>query len=112
MNLTDLLDEFNVVIDTSKGLTELRSLILGLAVRGKLVPQDPNDEPASVLLKKIEEERQYQYDEGLIRKPKVFGEVTPKDSLKNLPNNWKQERLGNLTTVITKGSTPTTYGFQ
>ena len=57
MNLTDLLDEFNVVIDTAEGLTELRSLILGLAVRGKLVPQDPNDEPASELLKKIEAEK-------------------------------------------------------
>jgi len=53
-SLSDIVDEFQVIIDTTEGLTELRSLILGLAVRGKLVPQDPNDEPAYELLKKIE----------------------------------------------------------
>mgnify|MGYP003641422840 CR=1 FL=1 len=55
MRVADLLEEFTIVIDTKEGLSELRSLILGLAVRGKLVPQDPNDEPASELLKKIED---------------------------------------------------------
>ena len=39
------------------GIQKLRELILELAVRGKLVPQDPNDEPACVLLEKIAEER-------------------------------------------------------
>ncbi|MBK7686254.1 MAG: hypothetical protein IPJ25_09740 [Rhodocyclaceae bacterium] len=39
------------------GIQKLRGLILELAVRGKLVPQDPNDEPASALLKRIAKER-------------------------------------------------------
>ncbi len=42
---------------TAYGIKKLRELILELAVRGKLVPQDPNDEPASVLLEKIAEEK-------------------------------------------------------
>ncbi|MCC5906399.1 MAG: restriction endonuclease subunit S [Balneolaceae bacterium] len=88
MNLTDLLQEFNVVIDTAEGLTELRSLILGLAVRGKLVPQDPNDEPASELLKKIKVEKQRLYEEDEIRKPKKVKQVSESDYPFEIPNNW------------------------
>jgi len=49
---------------TPYGIQKLRELILELAVRGRLVPQDPNDEPASVLLEKIAEEKAQLVKEG------------------------------------------------
>jgi len=96
VKLADLLEEFNVVIDTAEGLTELRSLILGLAVRGKLVPQDSNDEPASELLKKIEAEKERLYEKGEIRKPNDYPAI-PEDEIPfEIPNNWVWARNGNL----------------
>lgn len=94
MKLTHLLKEFNVVIDTAEGLDELRSLILGQAVRGKLVPQYPNDKPASELLKKIEAEKQRLYDEGEIRKPKDLPPVKEDEIPFEIPDNWEWTRLG------------------
>jgi type I restriction enzyme S subunit len=96
VTLNDLLEEFNVVIDSAEGLSELRSLILGLAVRGKLVPQDPNDEPASKLLKKIEAEKQRLYKLGEIRKPKKLPLVEEAEYFSNTPNNWFWTRLGEV----------------
>lgn len=96
MIVSDLITEFDVVIDTSEGLTELRSLILGLAVRGKLVPQDPNDEPASKLLKKIEAEKERLYEEGAIRKPKDYPAVSEDEIPFEIPSNWVWARNGNL----------------
>lgn len=46
----------------------LRQKILDLAIRGKLVPQDPNDEPASVLLEKIREKKAQMVKEGRLKK--------------------------------------------
>ena len=54
---------------------ELKASILDLAVRGKLVPQDPNDEPASVLLEKIRAERQKLVKAGKIKKEKNPSEI-------------------------------------
>ncbi|HCS76675.1 MAG TPA: restriction endonuclease subunit S, partial [Syntrophaceae bacterium] len=56
------------------GIKKLRELILELAVRGKLVPQDPNDEPASVLLEKIAKEKERLIKEGKIKKEKPLSE--------------------------------------
>ncbi|MCL1936851.1 MAG: hypothetical protein FWF52_00440, partial [Candidatus Azobacteroides sp.] len=53
-------------MDTKK----LRQKILDLAIRGKLVPQDPNDEPASVLLQRIQEEKERLIKEGKIKRDK------------------------------------------
>ena len=47
---------------------QLRQKILDLAIRGKLVPQDPNDEPASVLLERIREEKERLIKEGKIKR--------------------------------------------
>ena len=53
MNAHRLLAHFDAIVDTPGAVQRLRRFILDLAVRGKLVPQDPNDEPASELLKRI-----------------------------------------------------------
>ena len=104
MTLNDLLEEFNVVIDTAEGLSELRSLILGLAVRGKLVPQDPNDEPASELLKKFEAEKKRLYDVGEIRKPKKLPIVTKEEIPFEIPESWKWVRFGEIFDIYTGNS--------
>lgn len=52
-----LTDNLPLLTDAPNGIKKLRNLILGLAMRGKLVPQDPNDEPASELLKRIADEK-------------------------------------------------------
>ena len=82
------------------GIQKLRELILELAVRGKLVPQDPEDEPASKLLERIEEEKARLYKEGKIKKPKKLPEVTEEEKPFDLPDNWSFLRLGMLAQII------------
>ncbi|MGM8849492.1 restriction endonuclease subunit S [Salinicola halophyticus] len=78
------------------GIKKLRELILELAVRGKLVEQDSNDEPASVLLEKIAEEKARLVKEGRIKKPKKLPEVTEGEYSSNVPLNWKLCRLNDI----------------
>lgn len=56
----------------------LRQKILDLAIHGKLVPQDPNDEPASVLLERIRDEKERLIKEGKIKRPKKTKETSDK----------------------------------
>ena len=60
-----LLEQFDTIFDTPESVDKLKELILDMAVKGKLVPQDPTDEPASVLLEKIKVEK-----ESLIKEKK------------------------------------------
>lgn len=78
------------------GIKKLRELILELAVRGKLVPQDPNDEPANVLLKKIAEERDRLAKEGKIKKPKKLPEIKDEEKPFEIPKGWEYVRLNEL----------------
>lgn len=80
---------------------ELKNCILQLAVQGKLVPQDPNDEPAEVLLEKIKEEKERLIKEGKIKKEKPLGDITSEDVLYNLPNTWSWVRLGDILSILT-----------
>jgi hypothetical protein len=64
-------DHLDLIAAAPEGIRKLRGLILELAVRGKLVPQDPNDEPASELLKRIAKERARLEAEGVCKKPKA-----------------------------------------
>ncbi len=88
------------------GIKKLRELILELAVRGKLVAQDPDDEPASDLLKRIEEEKAHLCKEGKISKSKRFPEITEEEKPFSVPVNWSYIRLGELTSKLGSGSTP------
>ncbi len=83
------------------GVQKLRELILELAVRGKLVPQDLNDEPASILLEKIAEEKARLVKECKIKKPKVFNHVEPEEQPYHLPTGWQWVRLGLITEANT-----------
>lgn len=88
------------------GIKKLRELILELAVRGKLVPQDPNDEPASELLKRIAAEKAELVKQGKIKKQKPLPEISEEEKPFELPVGWEVIRLGEIATKIGSGSTP------
>ena len=75
----------------------LRQKILDLAIHGKLVPQDPNDEPASVLLERIRAEKERLVKEGKIKRPKKTKATSDKPHYENkLPNGWCLTNIGEL----------------
>ena len=86
------------------GITKLRELILELAVRGKLVPQDSNDEPASALLDEIVAKKAILVKEKKIKKSKILAEVSIDDRPFELPLGWEWGRLGELAIKLTDGS--------
>ncbi|WP_211776928.1 MULTISPECIES: restriction endonuclease subunit S [unclassified Klebsiella] len=88
------------------GIKKLRELILELAVRGKLVPQDPNDEPASVLLERIAAEKAELVKQGKIKKQKPLPEISEEEKPFELPAGWEWVRLGTLFNSIQSGGTP------
>ncbi|MGE4533830.1 hypothetical protein [Halomonas sp.] len=86
------------------GIKKLRELILELAVRGKLVEQDPSDEPASVLLERIAEEKAELVKEGKIKKPKKLPEITEAEKPFELPDGWTWVKFGNLYPTFQNGA--------
>ena len=88
------------------GIKKLRELILELAVRGKLVPQDPKDEPASVLLEKIAKEKKRLIKEGKIKKQKLFPEIMDDEKPYKLPEGWEWARLQDVSKYIQRGKGP------
>ncbi|MFN3069393.1 restriction endonuclease subunit S [Serratia sp. J2] len=78
------------------GIKKLRELILELAVRGKLVPQDPNDEPASELLKRIAAEKAELVKQGKIKKQKPLPEISEDEKPFELPGGWEWTTLKNI----------------
>ena len=76
----------------------LRQKILDLAIRGKLVPQDPNDEPASVLLERIRAEKERLIAEGKIKRPKKSKASSSESHYQKLeiPNSWEWTTLGEI----------------
>ncbi|MCA7693587.1 restriction endonuclease subunit S [Escherichia coli] len=82
------------------GIKKLRELILELAVRGKLVPQAPNDEPASELLKRIAAEKAELVKQGKIKKQKPLPEISEEEKPFELPVGWEWVRLGDFTNII------------
>ena len=88
------------------GIKKLRELILELAVRGKLVAQNPDDEPASKLLERIEAEKVQLIKDGKLKKQKPLAAVTDDEQPFELPEGWECERLGNLVSKLGSGSTP------
>lgn len=76
------------------GIRRLRELILELAVRGLLVPQDPNDEPATELLKRIAAEKA-----KLVKKDKLLPPISDHE-LQALPDGWCFARLGSFTDIV------------
>ena len=91
-----LLKEFSTIFDRPEKVKKLREYILSLAVRGKLVEQDENDEPASVLLERIREEKDRLVKEKKIKKEKPLPEISEDEIPYELPKGWEWVRLGEL----------------
>jgi len=82
------------------GIKKLRELILELAVRGKLVPQDPNDESANQALQKITAKRNLLIKEGKIKNLSKLPDVDKSEFPKNLPGGWCVTRLAEVLNVV------------
>ena len=115
--IIDFFDDANkymIEIDTDKDIIEqdisfAKSKILDLAIHGKLVPQDPNDEPASVLLERIRAEKEELIKQGKIKRNKKESVIFKGDDnsyYQDLPENWIKIRLSSISEIITKGTTP------
>lgn len=104
-----LTDNLPLLAGAPNGIKKLRELILELVVRGKLVPQDPNDEPASELLNRVAEEKVRLVAEGQIKKLKPLAVIAEEDQPFELPVGWEWASTAALTLLITDGThhTPT-----
>lgn len=100
-----LLRSFDLLATAPEGVARLRELILSLAVQGKLVPQDSQDEPAGILLERIRTEKQALIKAGKIKKDKPLAEIAEEEKLYELPQGWEWARLGSLGQVV-GGGTP------
>lgn len=98
-------EHFDSLFTTEQSIEALKQTVLQLAVMGKLVPQNPGDEPASILLEKIAEEKEQLVEQGEIRKSKSLDKVDEEEKLYDLPFNWEWTRLGDIAAVGT-GATP------
>lgn len=101
-----LLSNLNLLATAPGGVAKLRELILTLAVQGKLVPQDPKDEPASELLKRIRAEKDRLIAEGKIKRDKPLAEIAEEEKPFSVPQGWELCRLGDLLLSIRSGGTP------
>jgi len=95
---------FDTAFDTPDGIKKLRELILTLAMQGKLVPQDPNDQPAGELLKEIAAEKARLIKAGKLKPQKPLPPINPKEIPYQLPSNWQWARLEDLCEMITDGT--------
>lgn len=96
LGIKQLLTHFNRLIQSPQSVQRLRRFILDLAVRGKLVPQDPKDEPASELLKRIaKKKRQMEKVDGR-KKQKSIPTLTEQDLPFPLPTNWKWGQIAEI----------------
>lgn len=82
------------------GIKKLRELILELAVRGLLVPQDSKDEPASDLLQRIARERAKLVEAGTIREENSLSKIGPEEESTDVPSGWDWCRLGSITLIV------------
>ncbi len=99
-----LLSNMELLATAPGGVAKLRKLILTLAVQGKLVPQDPADEPAGVLLQKIRAEKDRLIAEGKIKRDKALGEIAEEEKPFELPTQWEWVRLIDLMPEFQNGA--------
>ena len=105
MNEVDTIERETENLNRTFALT--REKVLDLAIRGKLVPQDPTDEPASELLKRIQAEKASLIKSGKLKKEKPLPPISESDIPFPIPPSWSWVRLASLGTVV-GGGTPST----
>jgi type I restriction enzyme S subunit len=87
---------FDIAFSVPEGITKLRELILTLAMRGKLIPQNPDAESARELLEKIEKERSELINDGKLKKSNPLPEIKVDEIPYELPEGWEWVRLGQI----------------
>jgi type I restriction enzyme S subunit len=105
MNADRLLAHYEKIADAPDAIARLRRFILDLAVRGKLVPQDAKDEPASDLLKRIAKEKARLVKAGDLRKPRELDGGNELDEPFVIPLTWRWVRLDAIGAIV-GGGTP------
>ncbi|EHM2796679.1 restriction endonuclease subunit S [Salmonella enterica] len=105
-NWARLSEHFDTLFTTEASIDALKQTILQLAVMGKLVPQDPNDEPASELLKRIAQEKAQLVKDGKIKKQKPLPPISDEEKPFELPEGWVWCRLGELALKSEAGWSP------
>ncbi|MBY7790005.1 restriction endonuclease subunit S [Vibrio fluvialis] len=105
-NWARISEHFDTLFTTEESIDQLKQTILQLAVMGKLVPQDPNDEPAAELLKRIAEEKAQLVKEKKIKKQKALPPIAEDEKPFEQPNGWEWCRLGDLELSSEAGWSP------
>ncbi|AZZ98797.1 restriction endonuclease subunit S [Pseudoalteromonas sp. R3] len=88
-------EHFDTLFTTEDSIDQLKQTILQLAVMGKLVKQDPNDEPASALLERIAQEKEKLIKNKKIKKQKALLPISEDEKPFELPVGWEWSRIGN-----------------
>ena len=99
-----ILNNFDTIFKNETSLETLDKLILDLAIKGKLVEQDPSDEPASELIKRIKAEKEQLIKEKVIKKEKPLPPIEEDEIPFDIPSSWEWVRLGEIGFKITDGS--------
>ncbi|EHM9959480.1 TPA: restriction endonuclease subunit S [Salmonella enterica subsp. enterica serovar 30:e,h:-] len=105
-NWARISEHFDTLFTTETSIDALKQTILQLAVMGKLVPQDPNDEPASELLKRIAQEKAQLVKDGKMKKQKPLPPISDEEKPFELPDGWEWCRLGELALKSEAGWSP------
>ncbi|HGF9695905.1 restriction endonuclease subunit S [Klebsiella quasipneumoniae] len=103
-NWARISEHFDTLFTTEASIDALKQTILQLAVMGKLVSQDPNDEPASELLKRIAQEKAQLVKDGKIKKQKPLPPISDEEKPFELPDGWEWVKLGNILHDIKYGT--------
>ena len=103
-NWARVAEHFDSLFTTEQSIDVLKQTVLQLAVMGKLVAQNPEDEPASLLLEKITEEKEQLIKEKKVKKEKSLQSIGDEEKLFELPKNWVWCRLGNLIPQFQNGA--------
>ncbi|MFC0228511.1 restriction endonuclease subunit S [Serratia aquatilis] len=103
-NWSRISQHFDTLFTTEASIDALKQTILQLAVMGKLVPQDPNDEPASELLKRIAQEKAQLIKAGKIKKQKPLPPISDEEKPFELPKGWEIAYLQDISELIADGT--------
>ncbi|MBK8870918.1 MAG: restriction endonuclease subunit S [Elusimicrobia bacterium] len=95
MKIETFFDKFDQLVDGPYAVAKMRGLVLELAVQGKLVSQDPNDEPAIKLLERIQKSKERLIKKRIIRRQETEP-ISEENMLPHIPQSWAWTRLGDI----------------
>lgn len=109
MDLITFFENFDTIAEAPSGVQRLRELILNLAVRGKLVEQDPQEDSADLLVQEIQELKKQARKNGRSKKLKTLSKIDASEIPDDLPQTWLPVKIGDLFEIV-RGSSPRPKG--